>query len=280
MQKKNLKAFNQQFSLVQSGIVFHGRFIAFERQCEVQFETSDQKLADELFQIIHSEAIRISNKYSLTSTSNIMSRINRGTAESIIVDEETAGLLDFSDACFTLTEGRFDISCLALQTTYDEQHVVRKSGWNKIRWDNPRLRLLQGMKLIFSAFDKEHAADRCMTLASEITNIPILLNLGGNILANKPRLSTNDWWIDISINQSETQTLQIVSGGIATACKNSEQVYFDGRNCQQPSFTHDSITVAADSCTEAGMLSTMAMLYGNDAKAFLTQQQAKYWIHG
>ncbi|MCP3673191.1 MAG: FAD:protein FMN transferase, partial [Gammaproteobacteria bacterium] len=94
----NLKAFNQQLSLEQSGIVFHGKFIAFERQCEVQFETFDQKLADELFEIIHNEATRISDKYSLTSTNNIMSRINRGTAESITVDEETAGLLDFADA--------------------------------------------------------------------------------------------------------------------------------------------------------------------------------------
>jgi len=275
-----LKAFNQQPSLVQNGIVFLGKFIAFERQCEVQFETSDQKLAEELFDIVHSEAIRIFDKYSLTSTNNIMRRINRGTAESIIVDEETAGLLDFADACFTLSEGRFDSSCLALQPSANKPHISAKSGWNKIRWDNPRLRMLQGMKLNFSAIDKEHAADRCMALASEVSSIPILINLGGNILANKPRLSTNDWWIEIPITQSEVQTLQIVAGGIATASRNSEHQYFDSRNCQPIAFNHESITVAADSCTEAGMLATLAMLYEDDAEAFLTQQQAKYWIHG
>ncbi len=158
-----------------------------------------------LFEIIYDEAIRIPDKHSLTSTSNIMSRINRGTAESIIVDEETAGLLDFADACFTLSEGRFYISCLALQLLFDEQHISKKSGWNKIHWDSPRRRLLQGMKLNFSAFDKEHAADRYMAQASEITSIPILLNLGGNILANIPRSSTNDWWIEVPVNQTEVQ---------------------------------------------------------------------------
>ena len=274
-----MKAFNQQPTLQKSGIIFIGKFIAFERQCEVQFENSVQKLAKELFEIIYSEAIRISDKYSPSSTSNIMSRINRGTAESIIVDEETAGLLDFADACFTLSDGRFDISCVALQPLINEPHISQKSGWNKIRWDSPRLRLLQGMKLNFSAIDKEHAADRCMALASEISSIPILINLGGNILANKPHSSTNDWWIDIPTNQSEIQPLQIDAGGVATACSYSDRLYYDGRNGHPFTSLHKSITVAADSCTEAGMLATLAMLYGDKAKAFLIQQHAKYWIH-
>ncbi|MCP3675970.1 MAG: FAD:protein FMN transferase, partial [Gammaproteobacteria bacterium] len=155
----------------------------------------------------------------------------------------------------------------------------KKSGWNKIRWDNPRLRLLQGMKLNFNAINKEHAADRCMALASEITSIPIMLNIGGNIFANKPRSSTNDWLVKIPISQSEIQTHQIVAGGIATASIHSEHQYFDGRNCQSISSSHGAITVASDSCTKAGILATLAMLYGDDAEAFLTKQQTKYWIH-
>ena len=38
-----------------------------------------------------------------------------------------------------------------------------------------------------------------------------------------------------------------------------------------------SITVAAGSCVEAGMLATFAMLQGRDAEAFLSAQGVRYW---
>lgn len=39
-----------------------------------------------------------------------------------------------------------------------------------------------------------------------------------------------------------------------------------------------SVTVAASSCTEAGLLSTMAMLHGARARSFLEQEKVPYWI--
>jgi len=38
-----------------------------------------------------------------------------------------------------------------------------------------------------------------------------------------------------------------------------------------------SITVAADTCTQAGMLSTFAMLEGAGAEAFPDAQCVRYW---
>ena len=38
-----------------------------------------------------------------------------------------------------------------------------------------------------------------------------------------------------------------------------------------------SVTVAAGTCTEAGILSTLAMLHGADAETFLDQQGVRYW---
>jgi thiamine biosynthesis lipoprotein len=40
-----------------------------------------------------------------------------------------------------------------------------------------------------------------------------------------------------------------------------------------------SVTVAAATCTEAGILSTLAMLQGKDAESFLDQQDARYWCY-
>ena len=39
-----------------------------------------------------------------------------------------------------------------------------------------------------------------------------------------------------------------------------------------------SVTVAASSCVEAGLLATLAMLRGAQARAFLQEEGARYWI--
>ncbi len=39
-----------------------------------------------------------------------------------------------------------------------------------------------------------------------------------------------------------------------------------------------SITVAADTCTQAGSLATLALLEGRDARAFLHEQNVKFWL--
>lgn len=38
-----------------------------------------------------------------------------------------------------------------------------------------------------------------------------------------------------------------------------------------------SVTVAADTCTQAGILSTFAMLMASEPEAFLEQQCVRYW---
>jgi thiamine biosynthesis lipoprotein len=39
-----------------------------------------------------------------------------------------------------------------------------------------------------------------------------------------------------------------------------------------------SVTVAASSCTEAGLLATIALLQADRAEAFLDEQGVRYWI--
>ena len=38
-----------------------------------------------------------------------------------------------------------------------------------------------------------------------------------------------------------------------------------------------SVTVAADTCTQAGMMSTLAMLHGQGAEVFLEKQGLQHW---
>ena len=39
-----------------------------------------------------------------------------------------------------------------------------------------------------------------------------------------------------------------------------------------------SVTVAASSCTEAGLVATLALLQGKDADDFLREQKLRYWV--
>ena len=39
-----------------------------------------------------------------------------------------------------------------------------------------------------------------------------------------------------------------------------------------------SVTVAASTCTEAGLLSTLALLHGARAQQFLEEEGVRYWI--
>jgi FAD:protein FMN transferase len=39
-----------------------------------------------------------------------------------------------------------------------------------------------------------------------------------------------------------------------------------------------SVTVAASSCTEAGLLATLALLHGAMAGEFLEEQAVRYWL--
>ena len=270
--------------LTQNGILYHGSFKGLGRHCELQIETSDKQVAQQLLNCVSEEVIRIAEKYTPNSIDSIITQMNRGTAESIIVDSETATLLDFSDACHQLSEGRFDICCSAIQSSKKYLQLNNHQGWQQIRWDNPRLRLLQGMQLNFNAIIKAHACDRALSLANEISKVPLLLSIGGIHLSNKPRLSTGDWWVELlkTTVHSTAKSMSFQEGAIVTLYSISNEAvhynYYDGRTNQAITDNPIAITVAAPNCTEANMLATLAMLQGKNAEQYLSTQETTYWI--
>jgi thiamine biosynthesis lipoprotein len=278
--------------LTQNAGLYQGSFMAYGHRCELQIETSERQVADQLFNCVSGEVRRIAEKYTYNVVDNsisksidsIMTRINKGTAESIIVDAETASLLDFSDACYQLSEGRFDVCCRAIQCNKKAIALNKNKGWQEIRWDNPRLRLLQGMQLNFNGIIKAHACDRALSLANEISKVPMLLSMGGIRLSNKSGVSSGDWLLEHlkSSVQSTAQSMQIQEAAIVTIYSTSKEPlhynYYDGRNNQAITESPVAITVAAANCTEANMIATLAMLRGEDAEQYLSTQQVTSWI--
>jgi thiamine biosynthesis lipoprotein len=80
--------------------------------------------------------------------------------------------------------------------------------------------------------------------------------------------------------------IEIARGGLATSGDARRFLEKDGKRYSHILDPHTgwpvegaprSVTVAADTCTQAGMLATFALLNGRDAEAFLARQGVRHW---
>ena len=150
--------------------------------------------------------------------------------------------------------------------------------------------MIAGMELDLGGIGKEYAVDRCARLLIEYTHVNALINFGGDIYVTGPRRDGRPWHVAIeqlrNDPQADTTVVQLLRGGIATSGDAHRFLLKDGiryshildpRTGWPVRDAPRSVTVVANTCTEAGMLATFAMLQGNDAEAFLEQQQVMYW---
>ncbi len=278
--------------------------------CELLMETGDPKLAMQLTRIAWKEARRIENKFSRYRDDNIIYRVNHAEGKSITLDNETADLLDYAQICYQLGEGLFDITSGVLREVWhfdgsdqlpkpdDVERIRKRIGWEKVQWQRPKLQLQPGMEIDLGGIGKEYAVDRVTKRLQEKTGISILVNFGGDISVTALRESGDGWRVGIEkplyhssrLNRSTDQTpniLELKSGALATSGDANRFLLKDGiryghildpRTGWPVKDMPSSVTVAAASCTEAGILSTLAMLQGADAEHFLQQQEVKFWV--
>lgn len=281
---------------------FQGAFLAMGSPCEVLCGTTDESLAGKLLDALAGEAWRIEDKFSRYLPDNIVDRINRGDGKPVEVDEETANLLDFATSLHELSNGRFDITSGVLRKAWvfdgsDKvpedslvQSILHTVGWDKVLWERPILTMQAGMQIDFGGIGKEYAVDKAAGLAREGTGSPLLLNFGGDIVATGPPESSSGWQVgiealDTSVRKAD-RVIRLSQGALATSGDARRFVLKDGTrygHILDPTTgwpvadAPRSITVAADTCTQAGMLATLAMLQGADAEEFLREQEIQFW---
>ncbi len=145
------------------------------------------------------------------------------------------------------------------------------------------------MEIDFGGIGKEYAVDRCVQIARQKTNESVLVNFGGDLAMTVARKNKAFWSVGRLITGSEEACglFQLYGGAIATSGDANRYVLKDGVR-----YSHilnrktgwsiidapHTISVAAPTCVEAGMMSTLAMLQGGDAEAFLKLQEVDYWI--
>jgi thiamine biosynthesis lipoprotein len=270
--------------------------------CEVLID-GDTEAAERVVAAVAGEAWRVEQKYSRYRADNIVHAINTSNGVEVTVDEETANLLDFAERLFTLSGGLFDITSGALRRVWrfdggshvpDEERVravLPLVGWEKARWHRPVLTMLPGMELDLGGVCKEYAVDRAAALARDLHAGSCLVNFGGDLAVSRPREAGLSWRIGVEAvapgNGNVAGMIDVKQGGMATSGDTYRFVARDGQR-----FTHilnprtgwpvanapRSVTVAAGSCTQAGMLTTLALLQGAGAESFLEQAGVQFWI--
>ena len=268
--------------------------------CEVLTEAPSAQVAEDLSRQVATEAWRLEDKYSRYIDGNIIDRINSAGGRPVEVDTETAQLLDFSVTVHRLSDGAFDITSGVLRRAWrfdgsdriPDPAAVRdllgSIGWDKCAWQSPVLTIPAGMEIDLGGVGKEYAVDRAILVLREATKIPCLVNFGGDLAVTGPPGRRPAWGIGIEGSDpgSAVKLIQLRQGAVATSGDARRFLLCDGvryghvldpRTGWPVAGAPSSVTVAADTCTQAGMLATLAMLAGPAAETFLAGQAEKYW---
>jgi thiamine biosynthesis lipoprotein len=275
-------------------------FNAMASPCEVLVGASPAA-ARECGECAAQEAWRIEQKYSRYRADSFISHVHAHRGAPVEVDAETASLLDFAQRCYRISDGLFDITSGILRRawTFDGSDNVPAPdsiaallpyvGFDKLRWHAPFLELPAGMELDLGGIGKEYAVDRAYELLSKKAAGPFLVNFGGDLRASGPPPS-GFWQVGIEKPDQERHAsliLDLERGALATSGDSKRFVLRDGvryGHVLNPStgwpvpHAPRSVTVVASSCTEAGLLATLALLHGARAREFLIEQGVRHWV--
>lgn len=284
-------------TLEQDGPLWRGRFAAMASPCECLVRHVSEKLARQVVQAVAEEAWRIEYKFSRYRDDNLMAAINAGDAQWVVVDDETARLLDFAEQCWQLSEGAFDITSGVLRRAwrFDGSDRVPESaqvdallplvGWDKVERKADRIRLQKGMELDLGGIGKEYAVDSAFQLAGKFTDADLLVNFGGDLVG---RSSTAPWQVGMEgTARPMAGQLKFTSGALATSGNSRRFLLRNGvryshvldpRSGWPVAEAPRAVTVFGQQCTQAGLLSTLALLQGKHAEELLREAGVQYWI--
>lgn len=270
---------------------YAGRFRAMASPCEVLIDGAAAADVDRLARIAAAEVRRIESHWSRYRDDNIVHTINTAGGKAVTVDDETARFLDYAQHLYELSDGLFDVTSGVLRRIWrfdgsnrvpDEDQiaaVLPLVGWRHVRWDKPVLRMAPGMEIDFGGIGKEYAVDRALALVRAQTTLPTLVNCGGDLAVSGPRSGNRPWQVGIEIpGRAQTPIVPLQSGAIASSGDAHRFLVKDGiryphvldpRTGRAVTGGPRTVTVRAATCTEAGVLSTLALLHGADAEDYL-----------
>jgi thiamine biosynthesis lipoprotein len=269
-------------------------FNAMGTACEIQLYAATETKAGRAVDAAIADVQRLESFYSRYRESSFLSEINRVAAKggSIIVDNETAGLLDYAETCYRESDELFDITSGILHHAWnfksdqlpDEaviQGLLDRVGWHKLRWASPILKFpLPGMELDLGGVVKEYAVDRAATICWNRGIQYGMVNLGGDIKIIGPHADGSPWRIGIRhprYPDTLLQTLELYSGALASSgdyerCITINNIRYGhvlNPKTGWPVRRMAAVSVVGDFCVIAGSASTIGMLKEHQGKDWL-----------
>jgi thiamine biosynthesis lipoprotein len=269
-------------------------------RCEVRLAAPDRATAARWADAAIAEVRRIEARFSRYRDDSMVSKINAAAgADAVECDAETIALLDYAEALFVASEGRFDITSGVLRRAWDFHgkrlpdaaelgRLCGLVGWRSVERHAGTIRLPQpGMEIDFGGFGKEYAADRAAGVLRDLGACNGFVNLGGDLHAIGPQPDGSPWRIAIQDPRDPSRAaaeIELSQGGLATSGDYERFFEADGvRYCHilnpktgWPVSHWRSVSVAAPLCIAAGSCSTIAMLAQDHALAFLAGSGLAY----
>ncbi len=269
-------------------------------RCEIRLAAASGAEARALAGPALEEVRRIEAAFSRYRPDSIVSRINAAAGrEAVACDAETVALLNYADALYRSSGGRFDITSGVLRKAWDFrlggvparetlERLLPLVGWERVQRDGDSVRLpLAGMELDFGGFGKEYAADRAAELLAAQGARHGYVNLGGDMRFLGPQPDGEAWQIGIQHPRRQRETVASVPfsrGALATSGDYERYFEANGRRyCHildarsgMPVCYWRSVSVTAPLAITAGSCSTTAMLMERDGLDFLEQSGLSY----
>lgn len=278
-------------------------FQAMGTACCFHVHAQDEGAARGIAFVGAREVYRLEGKFSRYDPDSRLSAINLIGREggAVDVDDETAALLDLALDWHGQSGGLFDITSGVLRRIWhadrrdlpgdaDLAEVLPLCGLSKLRWTAPTLVFdVPGVELDLGGIVKEYACDRAAALMMDAGADAVLVDLGGDIRVAGTRPDGRGWPVGIRIPEQPDRAaccVEIVAGGLATSGDYARFFEIAGRRYSHvlnpttgwPIDGCSSVSVLAETCIEAGRLSTIGLLMGLMAAEWLTERGACYLV--
>ncbi len=275
-------------------------FSAMASPCEILVRCAARSEAEQLASLAHSEALRIERKFSRYRNDNVVHAINNSHGRAVEIDGETLTLLKYAANCYELSDGLFDITSGVLRRAwkFDGQEIrpdgsliaaiMLLVGWDKVRLTDHDIRMRPEMEIDLGGLGKEYAVDRVCQMLFAASGASVMVNFGGDIRAATATDDRQTWRIGIEDTDNgglSIGRIELKNGAVTTSGCAYRYCVVDGKRLShilnpKTGWPIDnaplSVTVVAELCTEAGFLSTLAMLHGSEAEDFLRAQDARF----
>ena len=286
-------------------LFFKHEFSSMGCPCELQFYAESAVSGRDGIELATGEVLRLDQKYSHYRDDSLISAIQIQAAQAggVVVDPETAALLDYADTQYHVSGGLFDVTARSLSALWDRitsiprqdeiDQALGKCGWEQVAWDGRTLEIPAGLAFDLGGIVKEYAADRVAGILKQAGIQSGSIDLGGDLHILGPHPDGAPWQAGIRNPDSSGNaiaSIEIRSGGLASSGDYERFSEIDGKRyghiinpktgwpVSESDESLASVSVLAPSCLLAGSVSTLAMLAGAEKGLDLLGESGLPWL--